>query len=110
MTLLIDNQLPIALARYLATLGWSAVHVIDLGLDRATDLAIWKFARDNNFVIVTKDQDFLVLSKQQATIPPQVLWIRLGNCRREALFDAFAREASRLRGQLAAGAHVLELG
>jgi hypothetical protein len=30
--------------------------------------------------------------------------------RRQALFDAFAREAIRLRGQLAAGAHVLELG
>jgi predicted nuclease of predicted toxin-antitoxin system len=110
LKLLIDNQLPIALAWYLVPLGWAAVHVSNLGLDTATDHTIWKYARDNHLVIVTKDQDFSVFAKQQARIPPQVLWVRLGNCRRQALFDAFTRESSRLRRQLAAGAPVVELG
>ena len=31
MTLLVDNQLPLALARFLATNGWECTHVQDVG-------------------------------------------------------------------------------
>ncbi|MGZ5148380.1 MAG: DUF5615 family PIN-like protein [Burkholderiales bacterium] len=61
MTLLIDAQLPPALARHLLAHGWPAVHVADLGLFAATDRAIWDYARDNGLVIVTKDHDFITL-------------------------------------------------
>ena len=37
------------------------------------------YARENDFVIVTKDADF---SDRSALLgyPPKVIWIRLGNC------------------------------
>jgi predicted nuclease of predicted toxin-antitoxin system len=109
VSLLIDAQLPIALARYLFSLGWPSVHVADLGLSAARDRAIWNYARDNRLVIVTKDHDFVLFSQQQGISPPQVLWVRLGNCRRQALFDAFGREWRRLRRELSSGALVVEL-
>jgi len=37
MTLLVDNQLPLALARYLAANGWECAHVQDVGLDAVED-------------------------------------------------------------------------
>lgn len=109
MTLLIDAQLPIALARYLLALGWATVHVADLGMIASNDRAIWNYARSHRFVIVTKDRDFLALAQQQRTIPPQVLLVRMGNCRRQALFAAFTREWSRLHKELSSGAQVVEL-
>ena len=44
MTLLVDNQLPLALARYLAANGWECIHVRDVALEAATDRTIWQYA------------------------------------------------------------------
>jgi len=35
MILLVDNQLPLALVRYLATHGWECAHVQEVGLEAA---------------------------------------------------------------------------
>ena len=110
MKLLVDNQLPIGLPRHLILLGWQAEHVYDLGLDSATDRAIWQYAISEGMVIVTKDRDFAQLAKQQSSIPPQVIWVRLGNCRRQDIFDAFSRESRALLNALTAGIPVVELG
>ncbi len=58
MTLLVDNQLPMALARHLSALGCECIHVRDVGLDEATDHSIWEYAKERNLAIVTKDEDF----------------------------------------------------
>ena len=109
MTLLIDNQLPIALARHLAVSGWDCVHVQDVGLDAVDDLAIWQFAKQRNMIIVTKDEDFQALATRQRSIPPQVVWVRLGNCRKAALLAAFSKILPDLRASLAAGDPVVEI-
>ncbi len=46
MKLLVDNQLPAALARYFEANGWECQHVQDVGLDTAGDRAIWQYARE----------------------------------------------------------------
>ncbi|MFZ0964485.1 MAG: DUF5615 family PIN-like protein [Terriglobia bacterium] len=46
MRFLVDYQLPIALARFLAARGWDCDHVMDLGLGSASDSAIWHYAHD----------------------------------------------------------------
>ena len=45
----------------------------------ATDTELWDYARDNDYLIVSKDTDF---SRKSAVHghPPKVIWIRLGNC------------------------------
>ena len=53
MTLLVDNQLPLALARFLATNGWDCTQVQDVGLERADDRTIWQYAKERRLTIIT---------------------------------------------------------
>jgi len=109
MMLLVDNQLPVALARYLADNGWESCHVQDVGLDAADDSIIWQYASERGMTIITKDEDFQILANRQGSIPPQVVWVRLGNCRKTELLDTFSRIAPSLRDLLAAGNAVIEI-
>lgn len=109
MSLLVDNQLPVALARYLGAHGLECVHVRDVGLDTASDQDIWEYARTRSLTIVTKDEDFQALANRQASVPPQLVWVRLGNCRKGALPEAFARILPSLKELLAAGEAVVEI-
>ena len=45
----------------------------------APDRAIWQYAQEHDFVIVSKDEDFHRLSIFHGP-PSKVIWIRLGNC------------------------------
>lgn len=69
MTLLVDNQLPLALARYLAANGRECAHVQDVGLDATEDRIIWQYAKERGLTIITKDEDFQALANQQRSIP-----------------------------------------
>ena len=109
MKLLVDNQLPSALARFLSANGVESQHVLDIGLDAASDQTIWEYARNAGWVIVTKDEDFAQLADRQTTIPPQVLWVRLGNCRKAALLKAFADVLPQIIEQLQEGHAVVEM-
>lgn len=83
--------------------------VLDIGLDAASDKIIWEHARKEGLVIVTKDEDFAQLADRKTTIPPQVLWVRLGNCRKSALLKAFADILPQIREQLQEGHAVVEV-
>jgi predicted nuclease of predicted toxin-antitoxin system len=82
---LVDAQLPPALARRLEALGHIAEHVTDLGMTSASDGAIREHATLVGAVIVTKDEDFAV--RQLLMGGPWVVWLRLGNTRRDALLS-----------------------
>ena len=56
-----------------------SVHAGNTGLAPASDRAIWVHAREHDFVIVSKDEDFHRLSVLHGP-PPKVIWIRSGNC------------------------------
>jgi predicted nuclease of predicted toxin-antitoxin system len=79
MKLLFDQNLAPRLVEQLNDLFPGSAHVQSLQLDQAPDMALWNFARENDFLIVTKDVDF---SDRSALFgyPPKVIWIRLGNC------------------------------
>ena len=109
MTLLVDNQLPLALARYLAANGWKCIHVQDVAMESADDRTIWEYAKERGLTIISKDEDFQALANRQGGIPPQVVWVRLGNCRKAALLQAFSKVLPELRDMLAAGDAVVEI-
>lgn len=69
MIYLIDNQLPASLAKHLETHGLEAVHVSSCGLDCSTDREIWAYAKNNNCIIVSKDEDFLYLVGAESSAP-----------------------------------------
>ena len=43
-------------------------------------LDIWKFAKKNDYTIVTKDSDFNDLAVYKGS-PPKIIWIKTGNCK-----------------------------
>jgi predicted nuclease of predicted toxin-antitoxin system len=107
VTFLVDNQLPAALARWLAAQGHDAKHVVDLGLAQAADFEVWRRARELEAVLVTKDADFR--DRSLIAPGPQVGWVRFGNCRNQALIDAFARLLPRLIIELESGSLLVEV-
>jgi predicted nuclease of predicted toxin-antitoxin system len=106
--LLVDNQLPVALARYLTSLGHKCEHVEAVHLDAASDAEIWRYASQRGCVVVSKDEDFLYLAGC-AESTARFLWVRLGNCRTSALIDAFDRLWPRIEQALASGERVVEI-
>lgn len=79
MKLLFDNNLSYRLTFRLADLVDECQHVRNIGLDDADDLFVWEYARDNDYIIVTKDEDFSFLSRLNG-FPPKVIWLKIGNC------------------------------
>jgi predicted nuclease of predicted toxin-antitoxin system len=76
--LLVDQNLSRGLIGGLQQAFPGSRHVTDLGLDTASDMEIWEFARDNGFAILSKDADFHHLSFRFGA-PPKTVWIKLGN-------------------------------
>ena len=87
MKFLIDNQLPIALCAWLKEKSLEAVHVIEVGLDAASDESLWEYAEKHRTILISKDEDFFHLSVRSSALV-QVVWIRIGNCRTSALLNA----------------------
>ncbi len=78
MKLLFDQNLSHRLCRALADVAPLAAQVRSIGLDQASDDAIWEFAQREGFAIVTLDVDFADLAALRGS-PPNVIWLRCGN-------------------------------
>jgi predicted nuclease of predicted toxin-antitoxin system len=77
--LLLDENLSPRLAAVLADVYPGPSHVHQYGLGSADDTAIWEYAKNNGFVIVSKDSDFEERSLLLGC-PPKVVWLRVSNC------------------------------
>jgi predicted nuclease of predicted toxin-antitoxin system len=51
-----------------------------LGLDQIPDVEVWEYARQELFLIVTKDADFSDICSLRG-FPPKIVWIKRGNCK-----------------------------
>ena len=75
----IDAQLSPHLAPWIMEyFGVEASAVREIGLSTANDREIYRSARVNNAVVMTKDSDFIVLLDELGP-PPRILWITCGN-------------------------------
>lgn len=84
MKLLFDQNLSHRLVAQLNDVYPDSSHVRNLGLQKASDTRIWNHAKDNDFIVVSKDADF----HQRSFVlgfPPKVIWLRLGNCSTKAV-------------------------
>ncbi len=61
-------------------------HVFEISKERLSDLEIWQFARKNNFMIVTYDEDFYEWQLMR-NYPPKIIWLRFGNAKNEVIID-----------------------
>ena len=108
MKFLIDNQLPVRLAVYLRSRGHECRHVLDEGLDEADDLTVWTRAHRVGYVLVTKDEDFIFLANRPSDTG-RMIWVRLGNCRNDALIEAFDRVLESIVAAIEGGQRIVEL-
>ena len=108
MQFIVDEQLPPALARWLVAQGHQAKHVLDLGLESASDSAIWNYALAHGFVLITKDEDF-PQRKAVGDGGPAVVWVRLRNSRRRDLLIWFENVLPDLLVTLERGETLIEI-
>jgi predicted nuclease of predicted toxin-antitoxin system len=105
---IVDAQLPPALARFIESTGHEADHVIDFGLEAASDRRIWQIAIERSAVIVSKDEDFSRLRSIRSS-GPAIVWVRVGNTTRDALLRIFTVRFPQIVAALETGEAVVEL-
>lgn len=110
MKLLLDESLSRRLVPALQERFPGSSQVALLGLEQADDLELWEYARQQGFVLVSKDEDFKDLQTLHGS-PPKVVLLRLGNCTNQQVLEALLRSADRVIDLLQQdGVGVVEVG
>lgn len=78
MKLLLDENLSRRIIPLIEKSFPESTQIIYAGLESANDKAVWEYARDNNFIVVTQDSDFHEMSILYGQ-PPKIIWLKCGN-------------------------------
>jgi predicted nuclease of predicted toxin-antitoxin system len=79
MKLLLDENLSWRLCKYLYDVFGEVIHVSMLSFEQPmSDIDIWNYAKINNYIIVTKDDDFEKILLLKGA-PPKIVWVRISN-------------------------------
>jgi predicted nuclease of predicted toxin-antitoxin system len=84
MRLLLDENLSRRLVPFLQHDFSGSTHVVLLGMESASDKDVWQRAKDDGYVVVSRDADFQELSLVWGA-PPQVIRLRTPNQPRAAV-------------------------
>ncbi len=106
MNLLLDHGLPRSTVTHLAANGITAIHVGDLGMAAATDIAILDTARQRQDVVVTLDAEFHQLLAISQAKSPSVIRIRIEGLKGVALAAVLNQVLSTAAAELEVGAVV----
>jgi len=64
-------------AEILRRIGWDAMHVSEIGMQKAEDIAILEFARQDDRVCITLDHDFHAHLAMTGSGRPSVVFLRV---------------------------------
>lgn len=78
MKLLLDENLSRRILPLIEAAYPNSTQVVYAGLESENDKLLWEYARDNHFIIVTKDSDFHEMSIIYGH-PPKIIWLKCGN-------------------------------
>lgn len=81
-------------------------HLADLGMIGATDRALANHAERTNSIMVTKDEDFVILQFDHRFT---LLWLRCGNATNRALLTWLAPRWGEIERLLSAGEQFVEV-
>ena len=104
--LLLDQGIPHRAVTRLQDRGFTARHVADIGLERASDLDILQAARDEEECVVTLDADFHSHLAVSGAESPSVVRIRWEGLRSAEIAALIARVIQQAGIQLEQGAMV----
>lgn len=77
--LLLDHNVSWRLVSRLADVFPESVAVSQVGLERADDMDIWRYAEEHDLIVVAKDSDLLDIAVLSGP-PPHLVRITRGNC------------------------------
>lgn len=97
--LLFDQNLSFRLVKQIEHVFPESNHVRLLNLDKADDLTVWQYAKDNNFHIVSKDSDFYNITTLYG-YPPKVIRINIGNASTKAIIKLFEQKEETIKAFL----------
>lgn len=97
MKLLLDANLSWRLIKLLAPEFGQVEHVDRCGLPvPATDTEVWNWAKQNDALIVTNDEDYYYFSLQKG-FPPKVVLLRMGNQSTQNVLNVLTRNRDKIR-------------
>lgn len=100
MKLLLDENISRRIVSALEPAFPGSSHVVTEGLASAADAMVWAHARSGDFVIVSKDDDFIALSSLDPH-PPRLVKLSLGNCSNTQVLDALLRQQALIESAFA---------
>jgi len=90
--LLLDQNISFRLIKIIASHFDDVQQVRLLGLENTSDIEIWRYAKKNNFAIVTFDVDFSDFASLFGH-PPKIIWLRGGNKTTQAIAGLLIQNA-----------------
>lgn len=99
MKLLLDENLSRRLVTFLLETFPGTTQVALIGMEHASDEKIWQFAKENDFIIVTKDADFYEMSALYGQ-PPKIIWLKTGNQSKAATINAILNNQELIEAHL----------
>ena len=96
MNLLFDQNISYRIIKRIEDIFPGSISVQELEYDNPHDIEIWKFAKSNNFSIVTFDADFIDLSNLRG-YPPKIIWLRIGNTSTINIADRIRAEQGHIK-------------
>lgn len=97
MKLLFDENISYRIVKKIEHKLPNCIHISKTGLKMpAKDIQIWDFAKKNDFVIVTFNEDFEDLSNIY-DFPPKVILLRINNPSTQILSDTLLLQLSEIR-------------
>ena len=103
-----DNNLSVLVPRILQPHFPESKHVFELGLETASDEAIWLEARNNFDAILSKDKDFYHKILLRGS-PPKLILINTGNIGNKDLFSFLRQNTLRIKEFLGSKDDILTL-
>jgi predicted nuclease of predicted toxin-antitoxin system len=109
MTIWIDAQMSPTIAAWISSkFAVKAVAIRDLSLRDAEDKEIFEAARRENAIVMTKDNDFVLLLDRLGA-PPQVIWVTSGNTSNARLKEILTNTMSKALELLQSGEELVEI-
>ena len=104
--ILLDQCIPRSAATILRNGGWDVVHTGEIGLSRAKDAYILKYAMNENRIIVTLDADFHSILAVGGLDKPSVIRLRLEGLKGREMATLLQKIWSKIQPEVDAGAMV----
>lgn len=90
MKLLFDQNISHRIISKIEDIFPNASQVRSLGLENASDIAIWEYAKLNGYTIVTFDSDYADIANIKLSLP-KIIWLRTGNLTTDNVIEILSK-------------------